>query len=63
MPKFKFYVSANYVGSAHKAEVEITDEELEGIEGEAREEYIEDYFKEWMWNRLDTCWAEIKEED
>ena len=54
MAKYKFYVSTGYVGSMREEEIEIPDEELEGLSEEEIEEYIyENYYKDWLQNNTD----------
>lgn len=59
--KFKFAVSTGYVGCERSETVEIPDEELEGLDEEARDKVINDYYDEWLWENISTHWSEISE--
>lgn len=43
MAKFTMYVETNYVGSRSERDFEVPDEDLEDVEGVARDQLIEEY--------------------
>lgn len=62
MAKFKVSLSTKYVGSKVEDEIEIEDEELEGMSTNERETYIEDVVREWVYDEIDWGWVEVNGE-
>ena len=58
--KFNFYVSTNFIGSEHEEEVTLTLPDDYDCELDTKE-YIEDEYKQWMYEHLDACWTIVKE--
>jgi hypothetical protein len=54
--KIKISVSTRYIGSKDTEEIEIDDEELEGMTEEEQEKYIEEIAKEQMFEMIDWTW-------
>lgn len=50
--KFKVTLSIGLVGGRHD-EIEIPDEDLEGLDNEQREKLINEYWSDWAWNYID----------
>jgi hypothetical protein len=53
--KLNFYVSTNIVGSQKEEIIEI--EVDENLTKQEVNDIIEEEYKEWMYNNLDTCWT------
>jgi len=61
MAKFKFSTGVN---KAYENTVEIPDEELNSCETEEdKEEFIDKWFDEWVWQQIEghTYWKELKD--
>jgi hypothetical protein len=58
MAKFKFTLNIGQVGGREEIE-EIPDEDLEGLEGEERENVIQEYYDDWRFNYIDGGWEEL----
>jgi len=57
MAKFIFTLNIGLNGG-RKEEVEIPDEELEGLEEQEKQSFMEDYWKEWSGEYIDGGWSE-----
>ncbi|MBP1906828.1 hypothetical protein J2Z32_003492 [Paenibacillus turicensis] len=56
MTKLLFTLSIGYVGAKREEEFEL---DLEGLEGQEREQAIEEAWNEWAWNYIDGGWTEV----
>lgn len=63
MPKFKFTLGIRFHNAEHKEIVEITESELEGLDENAIENYVEDYYRDWCGNYLDGGWERVGDEE
>jgi len=59
MAKVKVSVGVGLAGCIKRDEIEIPDEELEGLEGDERENVIAEYAKDWMYEQIDWDFEEI----
>jgi hypothetical protein len=59
----KVYAGTNYVGSTVEDELEIPDEELEGLTEQEQEKHLEETAHEWMIGVVDWGWYKINPED
>lgn len=62
MALFKFTIYSPYVGADVVEEVEIDDEDLEGLTEEEREDHINAVLKDWVEVNVEYDWQEIKED-
>lgn len=60
MAKYKFSVSTGLVGSERTDIVEIDDEYLQGTP-EENEKVVNEYYDEWLGDRIYTGWEEVEE--
>lgn len=60
MAKYRFSVSTGLVGSARTDIVEIDDEYLQGTP-EENEKVVNEYYDEWLGDRIYTGWEEVEE--
>lgn len=58
--KIRVYVSTNMSGSESSRIIEISEEELEGLEGAERDQEIWDIAQETLWELIDWSWEEVK---
>lgn len=56
--KLKVYVSTDRVGSRVEREIDIDDEDLEGLDDSERQSYLEEIAKEEMFNLFEWGWEE-----
>ncbi len=61
MAKFMFYASTGYVGSKREEEVEIPDDELEGLTEKEQEKVVQEYYDEWVGNNVELSWWRVEE--
>ena len=60
--KYTFYASTGYVNSMREEEIDIPDEELEGLSDLEKDEYIrENYFNDWLVNHVDQGFYEKRD--
>jgi stress-induced morphogen len=52
------YVSLGLVGCHREAEVEIPDEDIEGLSEVEQERVIEEYVRDWMFQQIDWGWRQ-----
>lgn len=62
MAKYKFYASLGYTNAKREEDVDIPDEELEGLSEEEREKYIQEEYDNWLGNTGDFGFYKIEEE-
>lgn len=55
--KITVYVATNKVGSETSDEIEVPDEELDGLSEEAREARIEAEAREWLFENIEWGWT------
>lgn len=55
---YVFSVSTRYVGSEVKEEIEIEFTEEQYNDEEKREQVIQEYYEDWLWENIDTSWRE-----
>lgn len=59
--RYKFSVGTKYMGSKvedNEIEIEFTKEDYENEE--KREEIIQEWYSEWVWQNIDCNWEEIE---
>lgn len=56
--KLRVYASTNKVGSRCETTVEIDDEELEGMDANERNAYLEEMAKDALWQLVEWSWEE-----
>jgi hypothetical protein len=56
MAKFEFRVRLPLVGCVVTDDVEIDDDEFEGLTEEEQDEVIEKHWQEWAWEHIDGGW-------
>ncbi|BAO04784.1 predicted protein [Clostridium botulinum B str. Osaka05] len=59
--RYKFSVGTKYVGSYiedDEIEIGFTKEDYEN--GDKREDIINEYYEEWVWENIDCDWREIE---
>jgi hypothetical protein len=61
MAKFLFKVSTGYVGSQREEVVEIEDEEFEGLNEQEIENLVDEYYNEWMQEKINCSWTKIED--
>lgn len=54
----KAYVRMGLVGCKITDEIEIDDEDLEGLSEDERENLIGEYVQDWIWNHVEYGWDE-----
>lgn len=59
--KIKVTLSIGLVGCEHKDEIDIPDEELEGMSAEEIDARLDEEWKEWAWNYIDGGATIIKD--
>lgn len=61
MAKFMFSVNTGYVGSDNDEEIEIDDDEFDGVEEESPEYYaiVNKYYDEWLYENINTHWHKV----
>ena len=57
--KVKAYLSIGFANADQEDEVEIDDEELEGLSPEERERIIGEHVKQWADNYIEWGWREV----
>jgi len=57
--KIKVHLSIGYPTAYQEDEIEIHDEELEGLSQKEREELLNSYLQEWADNYIETRWEEV----
>ena len=57
--KIKVHLSIGYPTADHDDELEIPDEELEGLSDTAENAYIEEYVQQWADNHIETWWDKV----
>lgn len=58
--KIKVILGIGVAGCYREDIIEIPDEELEGLNEEERERFINEYLSEWAWRKIDCGWQEIE---
>jgi hypothetical protein len=58
--KIKISVSTGLVGSRREEEVEVPDQDLEGLSQEEQEKYLDEYAQEWLWSHIDFAWSRVE---
>jgi hypothetical protein len=56
MANFQFIVSLNNVDGVIKENVHIDDDELKGLTEKQKDELIQNYWKEWVWEHINGGW-------
>jgi hypothetical protein len=51
--KIRAHLGIGFPGAMQEDELEIADEELEGLSEADRDKYIMDYITEWAWDQID----------
>ncbi|MCV4233337.1 hypothetical protein OHJ21_19320 [Virgibacillus sp. LDC1] len=59
MAKFKFVIYSPYVGADITEEIEIPDEELDGLSEEQKHELLNKEARVWMLQNVEYGWEEI----
>ncbi len=59
--KLTVYAETQYIGSRDTEDIEVPDEELEGLEGMERDKVIEEYAKDALWNLVEWGWYNTEE--
>ena len=57
--KIKLHLTIGYPTADQEGEIEIPDEELEGLSDEEEEELINPYLQEWADNYIETWYEEV----
>jgi len=57
----KAYLHLGYVGCDKSDEIEIPDDELDGLSEEERSKVIDSHFTEWVFENTDCYWEEVEE--
>jgi len=57
----KAYLHLGYVGCDKADEIEIPDDELDGLSEEERSKVIDSHFTEWVFENTDCYWEEVEE--
>lgn len=61
MAKFKFVIYSHYVGADIEEEIEIEDAELEGMNEEEQDNYLNKAVREWMLQTVEYGWEKVEE--
>lgn len=61
MAKYRFIIHSPYVGADVVEEVEIPDENLEGLPDKDKESYLDEATHEWMLETVQYSWEEVEE--
>jgi len=59
MAWFRFTLGIGFAGARHDTEYEIDDEELAGLDADARDKAVQEHWTEWAWNYIDGGPEEI----
>ena len=63
MPQIKVSLSIGFAGAGHEDILDIDDVEWDTCETEEqRNDLLEEYWKEWAWDYIDSGWELIEEE-
>jgi hypothetical protein len=54
--KIKVWVSTNRIGSKMSDTLEIDDEDVIDMSEEELEDYIDEFFQQWVWENIDAGW-------
>ena len=57
----KAYLHLGYVGCDKSDEIEIPDDELDGLSEEERRKVIDSHFTAWVFENTDCYWEEVEE--
>lgn len=58
--KFLLYVETGFVGGRYEEEIEIDDEEYNGMTEKERRKYLNELATEFMNNQIECGWEEVK---
>lgn len=61
MAKYNFIIFSPYVGADVVEEIEIPDEELDGLNSEEKEKYLNDSVHDWMLHTVEYGWRKVEE--
>lgn len=51
------HVNTGYVGCDRREEIEIYDDDIEGMNEQQRNDYIDEVVREWMFDQIEWGWS------
>lgn len=61
--KIRFVLHTGFAGAVHKETVDFSDEDLDKISEEEREDYLWRYYNDWKDQQVEGYWEEVEDDE